>query len=265
MEFFVQADKCRLRCEKKGSGPLLLLVHGVVCDGDYYEAAAECLKENYTVITYDRRGYSRSAAEEDADFSVLQQGKDAAAIIEAADMGPAFVVGCSAGGIIALELAVKYPEYVKRLLLHEPPIGNDKQYLERLDKWFEELKQCAAGKRVNKALLSFIRVLGGNDPNAPKRSIEAQGRDLINLEMFLYHEMGDMLNYVPRNTEKIALKMPCTVAVGKEDAQGLFHQAAESASKLLGCKLLPVPGYHNFAFDMPETFASTVSQVMGKE
>lgn len=262
MEFFVQTDGCRLRCNKTGTGPLMLLIHGVVCDSDYFAAAAEYLSQNFTVITYDRRGYTRSIAEKNDDFSVETQGRDAAEIIKAAGGGKAIVAGCSAGGIIALEVARKYPELVKRLFLHEPPLGIEPAYRKRLNKWFYELKECAENKRVNRAMLSFIRVLGGIDPRAPKRDIEAQKQDLLNLGMFLYHEMDDMLTYLPENTEKIQLKMPCTVAVGEKDEEGLFHQAGISAAELLNAHLVHFPGCHNVASDLPYDFAAAVTGIM---
>lgn len=59
-EFRVSAAGAELFVRKQGRGPGLLLIHGVACDCDYFTETARCLKQQFTVLTYDRRGYSRS-------------------------------------------------------------------------------------------------------------------------------------------------------------------------------------------------------------
>ena len=41
--------------------------------------------------------------------------------------------------------------------------------------------------KKSKFMIHFIKALGGVDKRAPKRSLEAQKRDLENLDVFLYH------------------------------------------------------------------------------
>jgi len=262
MDFTVRNGECNLYCEKLGEGPLLVLIHGVVCDSDYFRAAAEYLSRNFTVVTYDRRGYTRSKCSADSDWSVRAQSEDAAAVIRACGSDSAFVVGCSAGGIIALELARSRPEFVRALMLHEPPVGNTPEYRAELKAWLFELRECAEKRRTAKAMMSFVNRLGGIDPRAPKRSLEEQKRDIMTMPVFLHHEMESFLQYLPEGLERIELKMPCTIAMGESDPEGLFHMACEPAAKMLGAKLLHVPGYHNFAADLPYDFAVAVTGVM---
>ncbi|MFT0564693.1 alpha/beta fold hydrolase, partial [Bacillus cereus] len=46
--------------EVRGSGPILLLIHGGGGDADKFHNIADHLAKWYTVVTYDRRGHSRS-------------------------------------------------------------------------------------------------------------------------------------------------------------------------------------------------------------
>ena len=55
--------------EVRGSGEALILIHGVIVDAGLYENAAELLAQHYRVITYDRRGISRSRLKDPADIS----------------------------------------------------------------------------------------------------------------------------------------------------------------------------------------------------
>ena len=84
MEYQVKTAHGTLFCRREGSGPLLLLIHGVACDSEFFREASAILSEKFTVISYDRRGYSRSIpAEGETDFSVWAHADDAAEIIRA--------------------------------------------------------------------------------------------------------------------------------------------------------------------------------------
>lgn len=82
MEYEIETAHGRLLCRREGSGPILLLIHGVACDSEFFRETSKLLAETFTVISYDRRGYSRSiAAEGENDFSVWAHAEDAAEII----------------------------------------------------------------------------------------------------------------------------------------------------------------------------------------
>lgn len=282
MEFVVENDGCGLYVVSRGSGPVLLLIHGVACDGSYFEAAAAYLAEYYTVVIYDRRGYSRSkikdkefleAGQQEEDeklsgskrqtagmFGVEKQVEDARAILDAMGCKQAIVAGCSAGGIIALELAHRYPDRVKMLFLHEPAVGATSLIQQQIDQWMADLKKASDGGKIMKALLILVQAMGGMDPKAPGKSLGQQKQDLENLDIFLKEEMQDFLDYGKRRIEVISLKMPCVLAVGTQDGEGLFSRAGEAAAKYLGCPLIHVPGYHNFASDRPHVFANILHE-----
>ena len=65
-----------------GAGTPLLMIHGIISDGSFFDEAASFLADEYQVISYDRRGYGRSTGEKWTDFSVGAQAEDAARILE---------------------------------------------------------------------------------------------------------------------------------------------------------------------------------------
>ena len=82
MEYEIETAHGRLFCRREGSGPILLLIHGVACDSEFFRETSKLLAETFTVISYDRRGYSRSiAAEGENDFSVWAHAEDAADLL----------------------------------------------------------------------------------------------------------------------------------------------------------------------------------------
>ena len=84
MEYEMKTAHGTLFCRREGSGPTLLLIHGVACDSEFFRQASAILAEHFTVISYDRRGYSRSIpAEGENDFSAWAHADDAAQILQA--------------------------------------------------------------------------------------------------------------------------------------------------------------------------------------
>jgi pimeloyl-ACP methyl ester carboxylesterase len=106
----------------------LVLVHGSWGDHHNWDAVAPALARTFRVLTYDRRGHSRSER-------LATQGRieedvaDLAALIRTNNLAPAHVAGNSFGAAIALKLAAAEPDLFASLTIHEPPLigmlGND--------------------------------------------------------------------------------------------------------------------------------------------
>jgi pimeloyl-ACP methyl ester carboxylesterase len=118
----VITEGAEIYCERRGTGPLLLLIHGAMEDAGFYSSAADILAEKFTVVSYDRRCNSRSSGNRDVDMTVSQQARDAVSIIKARGFDKAIVVGRSGGAVIGLELAATRPELIDFLIVHEAPV-----------------------------------------------------------------------------------------------------------------------------------------------
>ena len=88
-----------LYSEVRGAGPVLLLIPGGNGDAGFYEPFAKALSGDFTVVTYDRRGFSRSPATGPVDDDRLLDidVDDARALLRAHGDRPGFVFGSSAG------------------------------------------------------------------------------------------------------------------------------------------------------------------------
>ena len=94
---------------------------GATGDGGHFDKLADVLADEFTVITYDRRGNGRSPVPAGwQTTSAEEQADDAAALLDALGVGPAAVFGTSSGGSFALWLLVRHPEAVRGAILHEP-------------------------------------------------------------------------------------------------------------------------------------------------
>ena len=103
--------------ERSGSGPALLAISGSRGDLRRKPNLLESpLAKAFDVVAYDQRGLGRTS-KPDKPCSMADYADDAAALMQAVGLERAFVVGVSFGGMVALELALRYPEQVSRLVL----------------------------------------------------------------------------------------------------------------------------------------------------
>jgi pimeloyl-ACP methyl ester carboxylesterase len=116
-----QVNGVRLHHELHGSGEPLALVHGAWVDATAWRFVVPGLAENFRVLSYDRRGHSRSERPA-TQGSFDEDGDDLAALLEALDLAPAHVVTNSGGGNIALRLATRRPDLFRSLSCHEPAL-----------------------------------------------------------------------------------------------------------------------------------------------
>lgn len=282
MEYRMKTAHGTLFCRREGSGPTLLLIHGVACDSEFFRQASAILAEHFTVISYDRRGYSRSIpAEGETDFSVWAHADDAAEIIrmelkraneeeiclEESDQqvnkieeqskvnAGVFVAGCSAGGAVTAALATKYPELVRQVFLHEPLMRGSGELAAEQDAFWEKLRKGAEKHRIITCMMYFVNAMGGMNRDKAGQSMEQQSRNLKNLELFLEKEMD---SFSGLKLDDFDISVPVTVACGSDDKAGMFHRSAYQAAEAKGWKHKIVPGYHNFASDEPEAFAKCI-------
>lgn len=110
-----------LHYEMHGTGPMLLLIPGAPADAASMTALALALSDEFTTVTFDLRGTSRSPLGDGPDpASVETLGDDAVHLIAALGDEPAFVFGSGGGAIIALDLATRHPQLVRSVVAHEP-------------------------------------------------------------------------------------------------------------------------------------------------
>ena len=107
--------------ERHGHGEPVVLVHGSWTDHGSWTFVVDDLAQTNHVVTYDRRGHSRS---ERGAASVPRRvdEDDVVALIESLGLGPVHLIGNSYGGSISLGVAARRPDLVRTVTAHEPPL-----------------------------------------------------------------------------------------------------------------------------------------------
>ena len=129
-----------------GEGTPLLLIAGGGGDGDLYLPLADALADSFMIITYDRRANARSSMNHPDQFSVFQQAEDAVAILDAVGIQDAYVFGNSSGAVIALEMVRRFPERVKGVIAHEPPLAKVHPVADKWRRFFKSCYQASFGR-----------------------------------------------------------------------------------------------------------------------
>ncbi|MBF4162860.1 alpha/beta fold hydrolase [Nocardioides sp. CBS4Y-1] len=101
---------------KVGSGPVLLLLHGLGCDHTTWEPVIDTLAEHFTVIAPDLLGHGQSAKPR-ADYSVGGYANGMRDLLTVLGIDKVTVVGHSFGGGVAMQFAYQFPERTERLML----------------------------------------------------------------------------------------------------------------------------------------------------
>src|SRR3954466_12976968 len=100
--------------QRRSLGPSLLLVPGGGADGGLFSPMFEPLCAHFSVITYDRRGNSRSPRPDGwLRTSIEEQADDVAALVAAVGLEQVSVFGTSWGALIALDLALRHSDLVQ--------------------------------------------------------------------------------------------------------------------------------------------------------
>lgn len=135
----VDVGDVQLYVERHGAGEPLLLVTGFAISGAVFEPILPHYTDRFDCILYDNRGAGRSSVPR-WPISMPQLAGDAVKLLDALDIGSAHVYGVSMGGMIAQEMAIRFPDRVRGLILGGTSHG---------------------GPRAVRPALRELRVLGG--------------------------------------------------------------------------------------------------------
>ena len=117
----VEANGTELYYEVRGNGSPVLFISGATGDAGHFAHVADALADDFRVITYDRRGNSRSPRPKGwTQTGITEQADDAAALLEALAVSSAVVFGTSGGGTILMDLIRRHSGVLKGALVHEP-------------------------------------------------------------------------------------------------------------------------------------------------
>jgi pimeloyl-ACP methyl ester carboxylesterase len=260
----LSANGAELYYELRGSGPPVLFIMGATGDAGHFEKIADLLSDEFTAITYDRRGNGRSPRPPGWDTtSPEEQADDAAALLDALGLARAEVFGTSSGGVFTLSLLIRHPQAVRAAILHEPALFSlfdDPQEVRNTAGVLVREGMESGGPSL--ALERFVRFVAG-DANWERFEPSLRQRMLATADTYFGVEIGRFDAWLPDDEALAAIAAPVQVLVS-EHSHPFFAQAGDRLAARLGIKTMRVPGTHFPYRDHPKELAQAMRPFLRK-
>ncbi|MGW1200195.1 alpha/beta fold hydrolase [Streptomyces sp. NPDC002536] len=248
----------RLYFEVRGAGPLLLLVPGGASDAEVFRDLADELAADHRVVTYDPRGISRSILEgPPPELWLATQTDDASRLLDHMDGSgePVHVFGSCAGGLVALELAVRDPRRVRLAVAHEPPAMGLLPDAARYAAFFDEVYATYRREGVPAAMDRLGAIFGGRPaPQLPEAA--------DNSRFFLSHVMLPSSRCAPDVAALAAVADRIVLAGGRDSRTHDVHRPVAVLARRLGREPAEFPGGHVGYAKHPAAFAAQLAGIL---
>ena len=276
---FAEADGAGLYFERRGDGPPLLMITGGGGDCAYYSAIAGILATDYTVVTYDRRGNSRSLLRGGpATITMAQQSADAVAALRACGFESAMIFGNSGGATIALDLAATHPQVIQTVVAHEPPVPRVLDHADDYLSIYDEIEAVLHTQGWQAAFTLFQVRIGHLPPDRPElmtamvdpaqvlppgAALDAMKRVSGNWEYMMRYEMRSFIDYVPDLDQIAASGVRVVLAAGAESDEPNRRMCTVIAGRL-GAEFAEFPGGHTAPMQIPQAFAAKLRSLLAR-
>lgn len=222
---YVDVNGLHIYYEMHGEGEPLVMLHGEFATADMFASLAAAFKQTRQVILFEQQAHGRTA-DIDRPLSFAQMADDTAAAMEKLGVKHADVLGYSGGGTVALQLALRHPEKVRKLALASA-VYDTNGYVPGL---MEGLKNPSPDGFPPELREAYEQV-------APHPENWAQ----------LVYKSADMAND-PQEADLLTLKdlgkinAPAMVVIGDQDI--ILPPYAMAMAKQLHTELVTLPGDH---------------------
>jgi pimeloyl-ACP methyl ester carboxylesterase len=197
-------DGTTIAYDKKGQGPVLILVLGALNRRSQGKKLAELLSDRFTVISYDRRG--RGDSTDTQPYNTDKEAGDIEALIDELG-GNAYLYGHSSGCVLALMAAQKLGNKVTGLALYELPYNSDPPAQSESQAYRKKLKQLLAKDERGDAVALFVKSVGVSDKQVEAMKRLPMWKGLTAMAHTLAYDTVELMEQYPKlNTKSINTK-----------------------------------------------------------
>lgn len=262
----LDVDGASIAYRVRGDGAPVLFIHGSGTYSEQFGSVLDELGDGVRTIVYDRRGFGSSLGARSRRFS--DHVSDAVALIDSLAGGPVTLVGSSAGGVLALRIAVERPDLVSALVLVEPafqmaltPSLGANAALARVNaRWL--LRRDPDG-----AALAFYRWAtaykdGGNQFDTYPEPWRTQS---VRHGTSALRELTQLVRPAPSRRSLASITAPTSVVIG-DAGLSVFHRTSRRALRAMENAVeVPAPGAAHLVYtDQPAICAQTITETMAR-
>ncbi|HEY2794933.1 MAG TPA: alpha/beta hydrolase, partial [Micromonosporaceae bacterium] len=238
-------------------------------DAGPYAPLARLMSDRFTVVSYDRRGFSRSPMDEVPEDRLGVDVADALALIDVVGErdAAAYVFGSSSGAIVGLELLARHPERVRMLVAHEPPLMSILPDGDEILAFFDEVVEISRRDGVEAATAAFGARMGmdGDAPDVgtlPGPVAEMLERMWVNQPFFLEHELRQYPAVMPDYARLQAQSAKIVLVGGRESRDYPPYRPNLVLGERLARPVLDLPGDHVGYVTAAPDFAAALSPLL---
>jgi len=266
MPFAIAGDGTRIHYEVTGltKRAPVLLVQGLGGEKNSWNLQRAALALRHRTIAFDNRGAGRSD-KPDGKYNLEEMADDAIAVLDAAGIETAHIVGLSMGGAISQIIALKHPNRVRSLTLVATACRNHAWREELLQSWAttaETEGMAAVGKEAARWMIgprSFRRVLPALGWMGPLQLFNPANAFVSQVKAILSTDDGAL------NTELANIVCPTMVVVGNQDVLTPRGDAEEIASLIPTAELVVISGgAHGLHIEHASTFNRILLEFLGR-
>jgi pimeloyl-ACP methyl ester carboxylesterase len=263
-------DGVRLYFEEAGSGTPIVFVHEFGGDHRSWEPQMRFFARRHRCLTFDARGYPPSDVPDSIElYSQRRAVLDIVAVMDAAGIDKAHVVGLSMGGFAALHFGLEFPQRALSLLVAGAGYGAEKQYQE----YFQAVSRDVADQFERQGSKAFAETYALGASRVQYQNKDPRGWREFATMLGEHSALGsaNTMRGVQARRPSIydleerlkTMPVPTLVMVGDEDDHclqpGIFLKKTVPACGLL---ILPKTG-HTLNLEEPDHFNRFVAEFIG--
>ncbi|MDQ3366437.1 MAG: alpha/beta hydrolase [Myxococcota bacterium] len=242
------------------------MVMGIGYDSTLWTLAqVPALSKKFKVVIFDNRDVGRSSQAKGA-YTIADMADDTAALMDALEIKKAHVCGLSMGGMIAMELALRHPDRVDRMILTGAPGAPARAVFHPIQTWTwvkanDKTGETFAGQqftwlfssaflRNKEAVQQTVAMLSSNPNPMGAPAYDRQAQALLKFDVL------DRLSGVKAKTLCI---------VGEQDLLTPVHECREVADAIPGAKFEVIKGdgsSHVVPIERPDDFNGLVTKFL---
>jgi pimeloyl-ACP methyl ester carboxylesterase len=247
---FALVNGARLYYELAGEGPPLVFIHGYTLDHRMWDDQLAPFAAHYRVLRYDVRGFGRSSLPTEPYSSA----QDLKALLDHLAIPRAHIVGLSAGGGIAIDFALAYPEATASLIAvdaalnghtYDPDFLDNERAVRRTAR--EDGVPAARARWLASPLFA---------PAHEQRAVAARLAAIIQDYSGWHWLNRDPATHAgePAAARLADIRAPTLVFLGERDLPDFHHIALSLATRVPNARKITLPTGHMANMEAPTPF-----------
>jgi len=253
---FIDVDGGKIFYERAGTGDAIVLIHDGLVHREAWDGQFPFFAQDHTVVRYDRRGYGSSPMP-DQPYSNID---DLSALFSQLKIDRATLMGVSAGGGLAIDFTLKYPEKVTALVL----VGAVVSGLGYTDHMYTRGGRLSAADYANREYMGTYWL--DRDPYEMAPGSTAAREVMKQLVRTNPQDLDDTKARLVRGPERPALpnlkeiSVPTLILVGEYDIPDVHAHAGAIEAGIPGAQRVIIPNTgHLVAMEAPDVFNERVT------